>query len=524
MPRCLRRECVAVVSLLGLLSCAPEAQESSHEGVQLDARDGSATSPSADGGSPAPTRDGAPASQPKTYRLCDGTPEVRLAMHVGGGGVGPLYDFTHPYGYSFLFVFGDCSFVVSPKIGAREDAREGVLTPAQAGELETLLRLENLSGKAYFDAESCPDAGLAWMTTADGYADCTCGCPDAPKDVLETFGAGEKVFERLQSIGRPMRGPLELLAITWDEDVKFEANASWPLGRRLHEFASTYREYRNSGLVLPQVLVGEDAARLRAVRDSVRTHSALESTAVVDEAGIKYLLFLRNQLASDRLLSIERFRNAHDPTVARPLELCRAAEPVDVRIGSADLYDDEFRAYVESADGCQLQLCWEGDFDESAPVQTRLRVERVHARRCLGKAAYALQTNLEPMRAAFRRSYPGTPVEIQLGLAGYREKQFTLNDHARERAACAERSTTDCAEDARCRPISATPFDLQRGCQGTARVVACGATVVPCDDGVMPARARDGSTWWFTNGCLPVGYDVLDTSGVSVDALPLCTP
>jgi len=464
----------------------------------------------------------------KPYRLCDGSDDVRLAIKMGGGHVDRGYAFTKLHGARFLYVTGRCSFVAATEPEALQAVGEGQLSPEQGRQLSETLGLDRLAGMAYVDLQSCPDAGLVSVATAAGYADCTCGCDEsAPTGLEEVINATSAAFELVRATALPLDGAIELVAVEDETPLKQPERSlqQWPFGWPVREIAVTQRQYREnvSAVRSPRALTGDDAKLARALRAEALTRSEWRREMHVADGEHSYALYMRDQIDPPLERAIAAFESEHDPWSAKPLESCREESAASVRFSSADLYDGALTTQLEAGSACNLRLCWSGDFNESYPIQSSLGVQRgSDSRRCLGRAD-SLRTDLEPLKEAFRRSYPATPVEIELGIAGFRG-QLRVEDWTRENAACTALSLGDCAMDARCRVLSGAPLDLSRACSGEARAVGCTAKVTPCDDAITPARAADGSTWWFTNGCLPETFAAFYPEYLQADSLPRCPP
>jgi hypothetical protein len=96
--------------------------------------------------------------------------------------------------------------------------------------------------------------------------------------------------------------------------------------------------------------------------------------------------------------------------------------PAIAAVDKLTLVNDEAQLAVTFGGGCEahaFDLCWDGAFLESFPVQARLTL--VHTRgaddACKALVQRHLSFNLESLREAYRRGYPGTgPATISLSI------------------------------------------------------------------------------------------------------------
>jgi hypothetical protein len=85
-------------------------------------------------------------------------------------------------------------------------------------------------------------------------------------------------------------------------------------------------------------------------------------------------------------------------------------------------------APLESPPVCGLRICWDGELRGSQPVVAPLRVvKQAKPRPCLSAAAPSIAVELGPIVDAFRASYPGTALDVDLALAGWSGAQLTLS-------------------------------------------------------------------------------------------------
>lgn len=192
--------------------------------------------------------------------LCDGSTDIRLALTNGGGMVDVSYDFVHPYGYSFLFIDGQCRYWISQESG---ELREGVLAAADALDVEERVaydRLAELEG----DDSSCPDAGSATIRGPSHEASCSCGCDtDAKQVVFDGLSALEaELWNRAQA------QDWSLSAARTDYLMTVGTASVWPLSWPVTDLPLLEYSGGVSSSGMP-ITDANDRAKLRALRAEV---------------------------------------------------------------------------------------------------------------------------------------------------------------------------------------------------------------------------------------------------------------
>lgn len=243
-----------------------------------------------------------------TLTLCDGSDAIRFAYDVSGGFLSPDDQFLAPNGFAFLYVRGDCHFVVSH--GPYGEIREGDLGTDQAAALATAVHLDEIASLGQTpDNESCPDAGSVTVRSPDGALSCTCGCPDPRGD--EIFTAAGTQLESAWQAGTPVTGPLRAVAYVPPDGIAWwqgsDVPQTWPLTTSLAELAVADAGAVTATSGLP--FEGDDAAMLRELRDKAQS----EGTTVGQvqrfpvrerEAGEVHALLVRDELPADIVQAI----------------------------------------------------------------------------------------------------------------------------------------------------------------------------------------------------------------------------
>jgi hypothetical protein len=248
----------------------------------------------------------------QSYALCDGTSAVRLAMAVEGGQVEPTYDFTNPYGHTFLFVLGTCHYYASS--AWLQGTVEGDLSASQAAQIEQRLSLAELNSKImYHDLESCPDAGPVWVRTASGYADCVCGCDSrAPALVGAVVAQAGTLRDELIAAGTAASGDVELFAVDWMDSGGPQPNdLSWPFAWSVSEVSVTQEElFQDRSVPKRRTLRDAEARSARMLRSMALARDPFSSRIRVVQSGKGYQIYVRDVLPAAVQQAIKQVRDA----------------------------------------------------------------------------------------------------------------------------------------------------------------------------------------------------------------------
>jgi hypothetical protein len=216
--------------------------------------------------------------------LCDGSDEIRLGFSAGGGFQGQDDRFLSPLAYWYLFVRGDCSYVVSKAPSG--EVRSGALDEARASELADELGFAHISAwSSFHDSESCPDAGAVSLHAVGKRVSCTCGCgPSAPDGLEQTLMAGGDAMMDLWEHGDPLTGPVTAAAYAPFHDI-----ALWPSDLQPQDWTLPWDIER---IVVPdQTMLGdgqliEESDGAPALRE-LRAHAAASSTNFVQSFPVR---------------------------------------------------------------------------------------------------------------------------------------------------------------------------------------------------------------------------------------------
>lgn len=243
-------------------------------------------------------------SGPPLGPLCDGSSDVRLAVHQSGGFVASETVFLRPYG-RFLFVAGSCEFYVGA--GGDGSVRIGQLTAQEAEALSQDVSWSSLQTWSRFrDTESCPDAGFTTVQAPGAPVQCTCGCgPTAPSGLEAAISrsAGQiQLFSEKAPTGvtpsvRVVALPADSLGIP--EQTLFPWPLEWNISRIL---------LSDGALVASSGLEITDPDEVAVFRDLVVRNADAEVAArvsVADESGTAYVLLVRDELPEELRRSAE---------------------------------------------------------------------------------------------------------------------------------------------------------------------------------------------------------------------------
>jgi hypothetical protein len=470
----------------------------------------------------------APPATRNSAVLCDGSEAVRLAIMNNGGEVDTAHPFTHPYGWTYLFVTGRCTFISQPEASAARDLATGTFSQEQADTLSRSLKLAELSGKTYRARSFCSDAPVTQVITADGYAEGACG-DQPPALIADVLSGVSPALELARSVGQPPRGAIEVVAIADYLGSKSPPAAAiaWPFSWPITEAAVPWTTTRGAHGLLARVrtLTGADAELARELRSRAWAMPVYSGHLDITAGETSYALFLRDAIDPALQASIASFRGDNDLHLPRPIALCSPERVLDdVRLDEASLQGTTLHVSTDEDLPCGAELCWDGSFAEEVPVGAAVRIARPEQpRSCLGpRPAIIRDADLQPLIDAFRRGYPKQSVTIALGLVGAPPFVNTLSDPEGEDKLCAALTTEACAADERCRVISGAPLDLTVRCQRPTMPLGCQAASKGCDAAIKQGTAPDGTAVMFPSGCLPADYVAWTNEPTA--ALPACAP
>jgi hypothetical protein len=241
---------------------------------------------------------------------CDGDETIQFAfMEITNGNAIWEELFPSPRG-SYVAVDGRCHYFAfnDNLIGVRE----GDLSEAQVDRLRADLQVERLN-RFVSQPRTCYDGVLTMVAT--NTAAFGCGCAECTGDDLGTslLHTAADRLARFSATGAALSGPVRAMALPYrDNGGCFRPHfVSWPLARPMAEVTDLVQDYihpaRTSALF-------EDADEIASLRD-LRTRVAMQSLTVgmqaydiyVDDGGVKYRLFLQDQLPADAAARIDPF-------------------------------------------------------------------------------------------------------------------------------------------------------------------------------------------------------------------------
>jgi hypothetical protein len=163
-------------------------------------------------------------------RICDGSPGLRLAMVLGGGGT-VANEIEREIGFFYLYVLGTCEYFALPAEGSAlwPDAHTGTLDPATEEELSRALDYGHLADVAgSWDTAGVSDGSTLLVSDGVRTMACYAGCEDGPEGARALW-AELGWIDELWAAGEPFSGPLRLSVIGWVDSTIDELGGPWPL-------------------------------------------------------------------------------------------------------------------------------------------------------------------------------------------------------------------------------------------------------------------------------------------------------
>lgn len=362
-----------------------------------------------------------------SFKLCDGSNDVRLGYQSGGGFVDEGYGFERPYGFEFLFVDGHCDFIVA-KLGEESPGSftQGHLSDDAAAELTQRLELGSLPRGVYFDNEACPDAGSVSLATPYYYGDCVCGCDDAPDAFERALSAIGETLSFVRAQGSAASGEVELAA-RMHAQIKAGTPVEWPFDWPLAEIDNVTLN-DNTVRVKTRTLAGSEARTARDLFAETRTSSS-NTLVTVESNGSTYRLFLRERTNPELAKRIAKFQLDTDPRTLHPVAACQDDPEQTASFRNVSLDRQRLYTWLDSGAQCGLRICWDGEFQTKQPVVAPLRiVEAKNSPPCLSTPRTSYQLDLTPIVDAFHTSYPSAKLEVELSLPGFSAHTLKLTE------------------------------------------------------------------------------------------------
>ncbi len=253
--------------------------------------------------------------RPPLGELCDGSNEVRLFAHSGGGFVAESYAFVSLYGSSVLAVLGTCEYY------AQSDGRgawvHGTLSEAEAEALAESVAFERLPEfDAFRDGESCPDAGGQYLQTQGAAVMCTCGCgDDAPPGLTDAMSGAAEAMTDLAAQGEALSGgSVTVVALVHTEvpETPPAETPEWTLGFSITEalIAGAGALDEDSGR---RVDDAADVTELRRLRSEYPGENVFSDYVFVHDAnGAVYGILVRDELPAAVAASLDALEGELD--------------------------------------------------------------------------------------------------------------------------------------------------------------------------------------------------------------------
>jgi hypothetical protein len=246
-------------------------------------------------GGSAMSHDGAGASPSSTaVQICDGSANVRLAVHTGGGGQTTVgRGMLSENGWRFLVVDGSCEAWILSTPG--DALRHVTLSREQEEALSRALRLSDWN-TLVGQMGGCSDApSISYRFDQQRVSGGTCGLePGSP--LLELNTAFDAQVDQLYAVATPSSGDVRYLVIRNDDSLVNEPRMPvlWPLAVPLESVSIEASQYmpRQS-----QRATSDDAVKIRALLTTHgvgRTAPTYDSVPVVGADGVPAALYARD--------------------------------------------------------------------------------------------------------------------------------------------------------------------------------------------------------------------------------------
>lgn len=226
--------------------------------------DGSAGGGSAGGGSAGDgsAGDGSASSAPR--RICDGSPEIRLAIAYGGGGqILPFTSVLYELGIDFLYVDGTCHYWAQQPLSIVDEYyawrpyREGVLSSAEELQLHDSVGYDDVVTDSCLSRPVAFDAGGTFLWDGDEYHACF------DRDESVNGALRTELFDAAAAVTGPMRVQVGRAFI--------QPNASvydWPLDAPIDQYLIDSGETRSFRVDDAAGVVALRALRTQAIADA----------------------------------------------------------------------------------------------------------------------------------------------------------------------------------------------------------------------------------------------------------------
>jgi hypothetical protein len=240
--------------------------------------------------------------RPPLGELCDGSNEVRLFVHAGGGFVEDSYEFMNPYGSSVLVVLGTCEYYAQPDGGG--EWITGTMSETSAQALARELQFERVPEFSSFrDRESCPDAGAQYLQVPGAWVMCTCGCGDgAPAGLEDAMVSASLATTAYGLQGDPLTGgSVRVVARVHTEvsDTPPASTPQWSLGFPITDalLPGGGAVPRDAGVRVDDAADVTELRRLR--REYPSENTASDYVFVQDSTAAVYVILVRDELPTD---------------------------------------------------------------------------------------------------------------------------------------------------------------------------------------------------------------------------------
>ncbi|HTV25451.1 MAG TPA: hypothetical protein VMG12_42440 [Polyangiaceae bacterium] len=227
-------------------------------------------------------------------RICDGSPDVRLAFGHGVGGM--LYPFTsvlYEPGFDFLYVDGNCHYWTQPPSVIPDEYyllrpyREGVLTAEQERELHDTVSYDDVPGRECAAEFGALDAGTAFLWDGSAMRNCSDW----------NFPPYWPLRQALYVAGTDMTGPMRL-QVGEDNSLGRPVTYEWPLDTPIEQYTINYNETRSFRVDDAAAVAALRALRERAITDAAASGGYFGGHIAIgaSEGDVGHVLALRDEL------------------------------------------------------------------------------------------------------------------------------------------------------------------------------------------------------------------------------------
>jgi hypothetical protein len=245
---------------------------------------------------------------PTPQTLCDGSSDIRLSFNVAGGFLSPTDGFTHPYGFTFFVIDGQCHYYASTDY--MQGVYAGKLSQTDAGMLQRDLAFGHIADWKGSYGLQCADGSTESLAVQAGRFGCTCGCDGAPAGVTAAMAETRNWLNQLVLAGKLLDAELRAIASEYVGPMP-PSVFDWPLSRAPADIEGLVAHNMTAVGDGALFAAGPDAAALRELRKrAIEQQPGTRVIYVRSGSPAKiYDLFMRDELPAADDAAIRSFLN-----------------------------------------------------------------------------------------------------------------------------------------------------------------------------------------------------------------------